>query len=93
MVRHFIAADGRHITMRGLNDDINDLYQAGAKFVVITDAMIHGQGSTPEEAWAAAIAGSDADALGDAQCFDAAPDGAMINDWHTRRCGRGSTQG
>jgi hypothetical protein len=71
------------MTIHGLKDDINDLLQAGAKFVVITDVAIHGHGDTPDAAWLDAIVKSGADALGDAQCFDAAPDGAMINTWVT----------
>jgi hypothetical protein len=84
MVQHYTDATGRSFVIRALNDDFNDLYHAGAKFVVITDAAIHGHGSTPEEVWQSAIAHSDADALGYAQCYDAAPDGAMITDWRTR---------
>jgi hypothetical protein len=72
------------MAIHGLKDDINALWQRGEKFVVITDAAIYGHGSTPEEAWANAIAEAGADALGDAQCYDAKPDGAMINEWHTR---------
>ena len=58
-----------------MKDDIHALYEAGAKFVVITDAAIHGKGDTPDAAWQDAIEHCGADVLGDAQCFDTAPGG------------------
>ena len=71
------------MTIRGLKDDINDLYRVGAKFVVITDTAI--PVSAARRTWhGPRDRASGEAALGDAQCFDAAPDGAKINDWYTR---------
>jgi len=67
-----------------MNRDINVLFERGVKFVVIGDAAIFGCGDTPDQAWTDAMSRYPDNELRDAQCYDAAPDGAMVSRWHTR---------
>ncbi len=73
----------------GLKKDINYHYKRGAKFVVVGHGAIYGTGDTPDLAWDEAIRcmGSQSQQgihLPGTQCFDAAPNGPMVNDWLTR---------
>jgi hypothetical protein len=73
----------------GLKKDISYHYKRGAKFVIIGSGSLYGVGHTPEAAWDEAIRcmGTESERdtyLPRAQCFHAAPNGPMINDWLTR---------